>query len=64
MQVIKIGKHTASIFDGIEDMPIVRYHKFMKCLLIDAGIGGDMAAVDRHLYKAMAYVGGKKIDLA
>jgi hypothetical protein len=64
MQTIKIGKHTASIFDGIEDMPIVRYHKFMKCLLIDAGIGGDMAAVDRHLYKARAYVGGKKIDLA
>lgn len=64
MQSIRIGAHTVKVYDGIEDLPILRYHKFNKCLLVDAGIGADIAAVDRHLFKAHTYINANKADLA
>lgn len=64
METIKIGAHVVKIYNSIEDLPIMRYHKFTKCLLVDAGIGADIAAVDRHLYKARAYVTAQKTELA
>ena len=56
MRTVKIGKHTVEMYDSIEDLPIVRFHKYNKMLLIDAGIGGDMADVDSHIEKAAAFV--------
>lgn len=64
METIKIGAHVVRIYNSIEDMPIMRYHKFTKCLLVDAGIGADITAIDRHLYKARTYVAAQKNDLA
>lgn len=64
MDTIKIGAHTVKVYGSIEDLPILRYHKFSKCLLIDAGIGADIADVDRHLYKARSYVAAARIELA
>lgn len=64
MQTVKIGAHVVRIYNSIEDMPIMRYHKFNKCLLIDAGVGADVAAVDRHLYKARAFMAAQKTALA
>ncbi len=64
METIKIGAHVVKIYNSIEDMPILRYHKFTKCLLVDAGIGADITAIDRHLYKARTYVAAQKNNLA
>ncbi len=64
MEMVKIGAHTVAIYSSIEDLPILRYHKFSKCLLIDAGIGADIPAIDRHLYKARTYIAAAKPDLA
>lgn len=64
MKTMKIGTHTVKIYDAIEEMPVLRYHKFTKCLMVDAGIGSDISAVDRHLYKARYYVSAGKPDLA
>ena len=30
MSIIKIGKHTVEIYDDIESLPVVRYHKYSK----------------------------------
>lgn len=64
MQDLTIGGHSVRVYDSIEDLSIVRYNKFMKCLLIDAGVGGDLASVDRHLYKAKTYIRTGKTELA
>lgn len=64
METMKIGAHTVQVYNSIEDLPILRYHKFVKCLLVDAGVGADISAVDRHLYKARTYVAAARNELA
>ena len=52
----KIGKHTVEFFDSIEELPIVRFHKYQKLLLVDAGIGSDIAAFDQRIEKARRFL--------
>ena len=49
MKDIKIGKHKLKIYDSIEELPIVRHHKFNKLMLIDAHIGSELSDFDNHL---------------
>lgn len=64
MQTVKIGKHTVEIYDTIDELPIVRFHKYQKYLLIDAGIGADIAAFDQRTEKARRFLMAGKPDLA
>lgn len=43
------------MYDSIDDLPIARFHKYNKMLLVDAGIGSDIADFDRHIEKAIIY---------
>lgn len=56
MKEAKVGKHRVSLYNSIEELPMVRFHKFNKCLLIDAGIGSDLTAVDAHIERAVRYI--------
>ena len=51
MVTTKIGKHTVEMYDTIDELPIVRFHKYQKMLLIDAGVGADISAFDRRVEK-------------
>lgn len=46
---IEVNGHRVVLYDAPEEMPVVRFHKFSKYMLIDSGLGGDMAAVDRRI---------------
>lgn len=59
MRTRKIGKHDVVIYDSIDELPIVRFHKYNKMLLIDAGIGSDLADFDAHIQKALAFIKSK-----
>ena len=59
-----MGRHTLELYDAIDEMPIGRFHRFNRCLMVDAGIGGDIAAVDAHLAKAIGFMKTEKTDLA
>lgn len=64
MVTVKIGKHTVEMYDAIDELPIVRFHKYQKLLLIDAGIGSDIAAFDQRLEKTRRYLMDGKPDQA
>ena len=64
MVMAKIGKHTVEFYDTIEELPIVRFHKYQKMLLIDAGVGSDIAAFDQRLLKAREFIAANKPDQA
>lgn len=64
MRTAKIGKHTVELYDAIEELPMQRFHKYNKMLLIDAGIGSDLADFDRHIEKAAIYARSKTPELA
>lgn len=49
METLKIGKHTLKIYDSIEELPIVRFHKYQKFLLVDSGIGGTITQFDQRI---------------
>ncbi|MCM1077874.1 MAG: hypothetical protein NC344_06890 [Bacteroidales bacterium] len=63
MKRTSIGRHSVEIYDSIDELPIRRFHKFNKMLLIDAGVGSDLADFDRHIERAMAYSRSKTPEL-
>ena len=64
MVTFEIGKHTVEMFDGIEELPIVRFHKYQKLLLIDAGIGSDIASFDQRIEKTRRFLMAGKPEKA
>ena len=53
MKTVKIGEYTVEIYDAIDELPMLRFHKYNKMLLVDAGIGSDLQDFDTHIEKAM-----------
>lgn len=64
MVIVKIGKHTVEMYDAIDELPIVRFHKYQKLLLVDAGIGSDIAAFDQRIEKARRFLLAGKTEQA
>jgi len=64
MVTVKIGKHTVEMYDTIEELPIVRFHKYQKLLLIDAGIGSDITAFDQRIEKTRRFLMDGKTEKA
>ena len=64
MVTAKIGKHTVEFYDTIEELPIVRFHKYQKLLLIDAGVGSDIAAFDQRIEKTRRFLMSGKPEQA
>jgi len=64
MKTVKIGERTVEIYDAIDELPMLRFHKYNKMLLVDAGIGSDLQDFDTHIEKAMRYARSKTPELA
>ena len=64
MVTANIGKHTVEFYDTIEELPIVRFHKYQKLLLVDAGIGSDIAAFDQRIEKTRRFLMSGKPEQA
>lgn len=64
MKTIKLGKHTVEIYDAIDELPIVRFHKYQKMLLVDSGIGGDIAAFDQRIERTRRFLMAGKNEQA
>ena len=64
MVTTKIGKHTVEYYDAIDELPIIRFHKYQKFLLIDAGVGADITAFDQRCEKIRRFLMAKKNEQA
>lgn len=56
MEKVKIGKHTVELYEGIKELPVSRFQVYQKLLLIDAGVGGDITALDKRLEKTRRHL--------
>lgn len=56
MKTIEIGKYKVELYDSIDELPIKRFHKFNKYLLVDAGVGSDLNDINEKIAKIMIYV--------
>lgn len=64
MVTVKVGQHTIEMYDAIDELPIVRFHKYQKLLLVDAGIGSDIAAFDQRIERTRRFLMAGKNDKA
>lgn len=64
MNTIKVKGKTVRYYDSIEELPVQRFHKFNKYLLIDSGIGSDLNDIDNHIYKILAFINAKDTESA
>lgn len=60
----KIGDKQVELYDSIDELPMSRFHKYNKYILVDAGIGSDLADFDSHIEKLAVYINSKTTDLA
>lgn len=56
MKEIRLAGHKVEIYNSIEDLPIKRFHKYNKCMLVDAGIGSDLSSFDAHIERVVRYI--------
>ena len=56
MVTVKIGKHNVEMYDAIDELPVVRFHKYQKLLLIDAGVGSTIEAFDQRIEKTRRFM--------
>lgn len=62
MRSVELGKHKVVIYDSIDELPMRRFHRFNKMMLVDSGVGGTLSEVDLHLEKIKAFIRTKKAD--
>lgn len=53
MQKIEIGKHTVSIFSSVQTLPIKRFQKFNKFLMLDNEVGSTFEDYDKRTLKTI-----------
>ena len=53
---LKIGKHTVELYSSAETLPIIRYQKFNKYLMIDNEVGSSIADYDKRMQKAVRFL--------
>mgnify|MGYP000913819870 CR=1 FL=1 len=56
MKTIEIGKYKVELYDSIDELPIKRFHKFNKYLLVDAGVGSDLNDINEKIGRIMRFV--------
>lgn len=65
MKKVKLGLTTTlEIYDSIDELPMARFHRYNKMMLIDANIGSDLAAIDKHIERVKAFITARKNESA
>lgn len=56
MRTIIIGKYVVDIYDAIDELPIKRFHKYNKLMLVDSGIGSDLNDFNAHIARIGSFI--------
>ena len=62
MKTVKIGRNTVEVYDSIDELPIKRFHKFNKYMLVDSGIGSDLNDINGHIARITKFIHTNKAD--
>lgn len=63
MKQANVNGHSIEIYDSVDEMPIRRFQKYNKYLLIDSGVGSDLQDILDHIGRTIIYV-KKKPEMA
>lgn len=69
MKTVKLGGHDVVLYNSIDELPMERFHRYNKMLLVDAGVGSDISDFDTHIERVVRYIrkgdnenGAKELD--
>lgn len=63
MRTITVKDKTIKLYDSIDEMPIINFQKYNKCILIDVGLGSDIDSIDAHIVNVAKYINkGDKVN--
>ena len=60
MQEIKIGNDVIVLYEDIEELPVRNFQKFNKFILVDSGVGSDVAAINNRIARTSGFIKAKK----
>ncbi len=55
-----VNGHKLVFYDGVEDLPIVQFHRYSKYLLVESGIGDNINDIDKHITRILNFFNDKK----
>lgn len=55
-----VNGHRLVFYDGVEDLPIVQFHRYSKYLLVESGIGDNINDIDKHITRILNFFNDKK----
>jgi hypothetical protein len=63
MNTIFIGKNKTpvEVYDSIDELPIKRFRRFNKYILLAAGVGGDLEDINFHIEKVQSYINNEDL---
>lgn len=64
MKTITINKHEVVFYESSEDLPILRYNKLNKFLMMDNGIGSSIEDFDKRMSMAVNFISKDMKDFA
>lgn len=56
MKTEVIAGHKVELYDSIDELPIVRYNKYNKLMLIETGVGSDLNDINSHVNKIKGFM--------
>ena len=56
MKDLTLNGHKVRIYDDIDELPMVRFHRYNHMVLVDAGIGSDLSDFDGHIERVVRYI--------
>lgn len=56
MKHVTINEHHVCLYDSIDELPMERFHRYNRMLLIDAGLGSDISTIDAHIEKVVRFM--------
>lgn len=64
MKEVTLAGHKVRLYQSIEELPMQRFHRYNKYLLVDAGVGSDIQDFDNHIERVVRYIKNGERDNA
>lgn len=64
MKHLVFGKKDVVMYDSIDELPVRRFHRWQKMLMMAAGVGATLADFDSHIERVVAFLKNEDKDNA
>lgn len=56
MKEVRLDGHRVVVYNSIDELPMERFHRYNKMLLVDAGVGSEISDFDARIERCVRYI--------